>query len=71
MRDPGPLHEKAPDAELRTFSRASAVLTELYENNYIPNVTFLDVEMPGLGGLELAQIIKEKAPQINVIFVTG
>lgn len=32
---------------------------------------FLDINMPGTSGLSLGQIIKEKYPQIALIFVTG
>ncbi len=36
-----------------------------------PDVVFLDVLMPGLGGLEVLQRIKKKHPQIQVILLTG
>lgn len=36
-----------------------------------PLIVILDVMMPGMGGLELLQIIKEKHPQITIILLTG
>ena len=35
------------------------------------DVAFLDVDMPGMNGLELARRLQEIWPRINIIFVTG
>ncbi len=35
------------------------------------DVVFLDIEMPGTNGLELARRLKLSAPTTNVVFVTG
>lgn len=35
------------------------------------DVVFLDIEMPGTNGLELARKLKVCAPETNVVFVTG
>lgn len=34
-------------------------------------IVFLDVEMPGMNGIDLAKKIKEFYPTLNIIFVTG
>lgn len=36
-----------------------------------PKVVFLDVDMPGLNGLELARQIQDRAPTSIIIFATG
>ncbi len=36
-----------------------------------PDIVWLDIEMAGMNGLELAQRIKEKSPFTNIVFVTG
>lgn len=61
----------APDAELRTFESVSAVLAELDEKRFLPDVAFLDIEMPGMTGLELARRMKQYAPKVNIVFVTS
>lgn len=40
---------------------------------YHPNIDiiFLDIEMPGMVGLKAATAIREKAPEINIVFSTG
>lgn len=34
-------------------------------------IAFLDIEMPGMGGLELAEKLKKKNPETNIVFVTA
>ena len=46
--------------------RALALLEE-----HTVQIALLDIEMPSIGGLELAKRIREKSPCTNVIFVTG
>ena len=36
-----------------------------------PNIVWLDIEMPGMDGLEMAAEIKKLSPDSNIVFVTG
>ncbi len=36
-----------------------------------PDIVWLDIEMPGMNGLEMAAIIKQVSPDSNIVFVTG
>lgn len=36
-----------------------------------PDLVLMDVKMPGINGLELLKVLKEKATQINVIMMTA
>ena len=36
-----------------------------------PDIVWLDIEMPGMNGLEMAAKIKETSPDTNIVFVTG
>lgn len=65
------VNEAIPDCELRTFNRANDAIREIAEKDYKPDVAFLDIEMPGMTGLDLAKILKTACPKINIIFATG
>lgn len=54
---------------LHTFQSGEDVL-EFMKTNVV-DVAFLDMEMPGIHGLELARQLKIKYPQIRIIFVTA
>jgi two-component SAPR family response regulator len=36
-----------------------------------PDVVFLDIEMPGMNGLQLAEKISDAAPEAELVFITG
>ena len=63
------IKEVAPDNEIVTFHNPLDVLSYAKENP--AEVAFLDIEMPGMSGVELAKRLKEINPSINIIFVTG
>lgn len=65
------IREAVPDAELRPFQTVADALNELRDNGFQPDLAFLDIEMPGMNGLELAKEIKGFVPRVNIVFVTG
>lgn len=60
-----------PDAHLTAFSTVSAIRAALNAGTLKPDVAFLDIEMPGIDGLELARLLRDALPRLNLIFVTG
>ena len=42
----------------------------IVENTDI-NIALLDIEMPGMNGIELAKLIREKNPDCSIIFITA
>lgn len=36
-----------------------------------PEIAFLDIHLPGIKGIEVASIIQEKMPHIEIVFITG
>jgi two-component SAPR family response regulator len=64
------LRKIQPHAEIKGFMHPELALAEI-QNGFIPDVAFLDIEMYGMNGIELALLFKNALPQINLIFVTG
>ena len=61
--------EAAPDAELNGFEYPEDALA--FAEKHDCNIAFLDVEMAGMSGVELAEQLKLRNPDINIIFATG
>ncbi|MBE5923649.1 MAG: response regulator [Lachnospiraceae bacterium] len=58
-----------PTGEHVAFSDVENALVDIKDK--LPDVAWLDIEMPGISGLELAAKIKNISPKTNIIFVTG
>ena len=63
------ISEAAPTAELTGFEYPEDALAFMDEHSC--NIAFLDVEMAGMSGVELAEQLKLRNPDINIIFATG
>lgn len=59
-----------PEAELRGFGSASRAVAEV-RGGFRADVAFLDIELPGMNGIELAKKMKDINPDMNIVFVTG
>ena len=57
-------------AEVCTFMRGKKALDAI-ELGGKPDVVFLDIEMPGMNGLEFAVKVKKLLPDIRIVFITG
>ncbi len=55
--------------EVDSFSDAMEALA--YFDDDTAGLALLDIDMPGMRGLDLASAIKEKCPDIKIIFLTG
>ena len=63
------ISEAAPDAELTGFEYPEDALEFVNQNEC--NIAFLDVEMAEMSGVELAEQLEFRNPDINIIFATG
>ena len=63
------LSELEPSATCDGTVSSTEALEMFKENPY--NIVFLDIEMPGMNGLELAKNIREIRERTNLIFITG
>lgn len=53
-----------------SYREAETCLKELKDND-LPDVVFLDIQMPGVNGLELAQEIQDIDEKIDIVFITA
>lgn len=63
--------EAAPEAEIMDFTYDEQLYEAITERGKKPDAVFLDIEMPGRNGLEVAVKVKELVPDAGIIFVTG
>ena len=63
------IQKAAPDAEIRDYSHPGELLTAAKETPC--DAAFLDIRMPDMDGMELAEELKHLNPKVNIIFVTG
>lgn len=63
--------EAEPSAEIMDFSYDEDLFEAIKKDGKRPDAVFLDIEMPGRTGLEVAVKIKEMVPEAGIIFVTG
>ena len=61
--------ELPPLTEAEGFTRARDALAWLKENS--ADLALLDIDMPGMNGIELAAAIKQKRPETAILFLTG
>jgi len=57
------------DTTIFTYSSPTKVLKELKDQKI--DIALLDIELPGMNGIELAKGLKKINPTINIIFVTA
>lgn len=65
------IRQARPEADIHPFSSARKLLEWLEETGGGFDVAFLDIAMPGVSGIALAQKLKFLCPTGNIVFVTG
>lgn len=63
------IYEAIPEAAVYSSRRTADALRMIEEMDF--DIAFLDIQMRGATGVELAQKLKAKNPKINIIFVTA
>ena len=61
--------ELLPDAEIKALTSSDEAI--IYSNDNRIDIAFLDIRMMGISGVELASILRENYPKVNIIFTTG
>lgn len=67
------LNEVCPNAVCAQYEHGSQLINALpsWCDGAAPNVLLLDINMPGLSGVEIAAYLKLHAPKVAVVFVTA
>jgi len=63
------INEVVKNSVVKGFRKPSELIDE--SDKLMPDVVFMDVEMPLINGVDLAKKLQEKKKNINIIFVTG
>lgn len=58
-------------ATISEFSSANELLFKMEGTAYVPNIALLDIQMPGIDGIELAGEINRIAPECKIVFISS
>ena len=57
--------------ETETYTRSENLLYDITEDGFYYDILLLDIEMPGITGMELAEKIRPYLPDVRIIFITS
>lgn len=57
--------------EIMTYTQSRSLLYDITDDGFFYDLILLDIEMPGLGGMEIPRQIKGFLPNVKIIFVTS
>ncbi len=67
------LAQTCPNTVCAQYEHGSALVNAMprWASSDMPDVLLLDINMPGLSGIEIADFVKKHAPRMAVVFVTA
>lgn len=57
--------------EITAYTQSRNLLCDITDDNFFYDLILLDIEMPGISGMEIPQQIKGFLPNVRIIFVTS
>lgn len=57
--------------EIQVYTASDNLLYDITEDNFFFDLILLDIEMPGVTGMEIAEKIKPFLPNVKIIFITS
>lgn len=67
----GSLHACGIGYEIVPYLQSSNLLYDITEDGFFYDLILLDIEMPGITGMEISKEIKPYLPNVKIIFVTS
>lgn len=65
------LQEADPEGEIFSYTSPSAALDAVRRRQIQPDIAFLDIQMRGWTGLQLAAELRRSLPELEIVFVTA
>ena len=65
------LERACPEGAISAFTSPAAALEAVRDGRVVPEVAFLDIQMRGWTGLQLAAELRKLLPELEVVFVTA
>ena len=65
------LQSEGIGCEITTYTQSRNLLYDITDDGFFYDLILLDIEMPGISGMEIPQQIKGYLPNVRIIFVTS
>lgn len=63
--------EADEDVEIKTYSKGDEVLAFMQQNTKCIDILLLDIDMPGISGLDVAKTLRETNANVIIIFISS